>query len=58
LAYFIAIFHPKLSWKQLRGGLGKRVEYDARDSFEELGVEITGHIVTLKDSVESLRAQG
>ena len=58
LAYFIAIFHPKLSWKQLRGGLGKRVEYDARDSFEELGVEITDHIVTLKDSVESLRAQG
>ncbi len=57
LAYFIAIFHPKLTWKQLRG-LGTIVEYDARDSFDVLGVEITDHVLTLRHSVESLRAQG
>ena len=56
LAYFIAIFHPKLTWKQLRGGLGTVVEYDVRDSFSELGVEMTDYAITLRNSVESLRA--
>ena len=56
-AYCFAIFHPKLTRKQLKGSLGRSVGYDVRDSFEILEVERTDVDTTLKDSVDSLRAQ-
>ena len=57
-AYSLAVFHPKLSIKQLRNNLGKFVEYDVKDSFEKLGIEITEGSVSIIDGIKSLQAQG
>ena len=57
-AYLLAVFHPKLSVKQLRNNLGKYVEYDVKDSFEKLGIERTEGRVSIIDGIRSLQAQG
>ena len=54
LAYLLAIFHPKLSIKRLRGSLGMYVGYDVGDSFSALSLPDYEPSVTLADSIESL----
>ena len=57
LAYLLAIFHPKLSVKQLRGSLGTHVDYDVDDSFSTLDLPNYDVVTTLVDSVNSVKAQ-
>lgn len=57
LAYILAIFHPKLSVKQLKGSLGTHVSYDVGDSFETLHLPNYDVVSTLVDSVNSVKAQ-
>jgi dihydroflavonol-4-reductase len=56
-AYVLALFHPKLSIKQLKGTLGTYVDYDVGDAFADLS--LTNYSVgdTLVDSVKSIQAQ-
>jgi dihydroflavonol-4-reductase len=56
-AYVLALFHPKLSIKQLKGTLGTYVDYDVGDAFADLS--LTNYSVgdTLVDSVNSIQAQ-
>ena len=58
LAYIMAIFHPKLSVKRLRGTLGTHVDYDVGDVFELLSLPNYNVEDTLVDSVKSIQAQG
>lgn len=57
LAYILAVFHPKLSVKRLRGTLGTHVEYDVGNSFSELSLPNYETEKTLVDSIASLVAQ-
>ena len=57
LAYILAVFHPKLSVKRLRGTLGTHVEYDVGNSFAELSLPNYETEKTLVDSIASLVAQ-
>ncbi len=57
LAYVLAIFHPKLSIKQLRGSLGTYVDYDIGDSYEVLDLPNFDVVSTLVDSINSVKAQ-
>ena len=56
-AYVLALFHPKLSIKQLKGTLGTYVDYAVGDAFADLS--LTNYSVgdTLVDSVKSIQAQ-
>ena len=56
-AYLLALFHPKLSIKQLKGSLGTHVSYDVKDSFEILELPNLEVVDTLVDSVNSVKAQ-
>ena len=56
-AYLLALFHPKLSIKQLKGSLGTHVSYDVKDSFEVLELPNIEVVDTLVDSVNSVKAQ-
>jgi nucleoside-diphosphate-sugar epimerase len=57
LAYIMAIFHPKLSVKRLKGTLGTHVDYDVGDAFETLSLPNYNVEDTLVDSVKSIQAQ-
>jgi hypothetical protein len=57
LAYLLAIFHPKLSIKQLKGSLGTHVDYDVEDSFSTLDLPNYDVVSTLVDSINSVKAQ-
>jgi hypothetical protein len=50
----MAIFHPKLSIKQLRGNLGVRIGYDVGNVEQELDFVFTDYQQTLVDSIDSL----
>jgi dihydroflavonol-4-reductase len=56
-AYLLALFHPKLSIKQLKGSLGTHVSYNVKDSFEILELPNIEVVDTLVDSVNSVKAQ-
>ena len=56
-AYLLALFHPKLSIKQLKGSLGTHVSYEVKDSFEILELPNIEVVDTLVDSVNSVKAQ-
>ena len=56
-AYVLAIFHPKLSIKQLKGSLGTHVGYDVEDSFTVLDLPNYDIEATLVDSIRSIEAQ-
>ena len=56
-AYILAVFHPKLSIKQLKGSLGKHVDYDVGDAFSALSLPNYNVDDTLVDSVNSIQAQ-
>ena len=58
LAYFLAIFHPKLSIKTIRNSVGKRVSYDVEDAFEVLDVDMTPGKESIIDGITSIQAQG
>ncbi len=55
LAYVVAIFHPKLSIKQLRGSLGSKVNFDAEDAWETLGIKTHAAEDSIIDGVESIQ---
>ena len=57
LAYVLAIFHPKLSVKQLKNSVGIHVGYDVGDSFSALELPDYEVVTTLVDSVNSVKAQ-
>jgi nucleoside-diphosphate-sugar epimerase len=57
LAYIMAIFHPKLSVKRLKGTLGTHVDYDVGDAFETLSLPNYNVEDTLVDSVKSIQVQ-
>ena len=57
LAYILALFHPKLSVKRLRGTLGTHVGYNVGDSFSKLSLPNYETEKTLVDSITSLVAQ-
>jgi len=54
IAYSMAVFHPKLSIKQLRGNLGVRIGYDVGNVEQELDFVFTDYKQTLVDSIDSL----
>ena len=56
-AYALALFHPKISIKQLRGTLGTHVGYDVGDAFDALSLPNYSIEDTLVDSVNSIQAQ-
>ena len=56
-AYILALFHPKLSVKQLKGTLGTHVGYDVGDAFPTLSLPNYTVGDTLVDSVNSIQAQ-
>mgnify|MGYP006169198687 CR=1 FL=1 len=56
-AYILALFHPRLSIKQLKGTLGTYVDYDVADAFEALSLPNYNVEDTLVDSVNSIQAQ-
>lgn len=55
LAYFLAIFHPKLSFKLLRNNLGIKVSYNVEDSWEVLQIETRNPENTIIESIESIK---
>tara|TARA_B100000700_G_scaffold61472_2_gene67399 strand:- start:3613 stop:4578 length:966 start_codon:yes stop_codon:yes gene_type:complete len=57
LAYLLAIFHPKLSIRQLKKTLGTHIGYDVGDSFSSLDLPNYDIEATLIDSVNSIKAQ-
>ncbi len=58
LAYFVAIFHPKLSIKRLKESLGTYVDYDVKDAFHVLELPDYEIETTLIDAINSIQAQG
>ncbi|RAH14216.1 MAG: hypothetical protein CMB56_006085, partial [Methanobacteriota archaeon] len=54
IAYFLAIFHPKLSIKHLKKSLGIRVSYDVEDSWAELDIKPYDPEDTIIDSINSI----
>mgnify|MGYP006091383735 CR=1 FL=1 len=57
LAYILAIFHPKLTIKQLKGSLGKKVSYDVEDTWDVLEIKPYNPEETIIDSIESILHQ-
>jgi len=55
LAYIVAIFHPKLSIKQLRGSLGSKVDFDSGDTWETLEIQTHSAEDSIIDGVESMQ---
>ncbi len=55
LAYIVAIFHPKLSIKHLRDGLGSKVSYDVGDTWDALEIKVHNPEDTIVDAVESIK---
>jgi len=53
-AYILAIVHPKLSVKQLRGNIGVKIGYDVGNVAKELGFVFTDYQKTLVDSIDSI----
>ena len=53
-AYMLAIVHPKLSIKQLRGNIGVKIGYDVEDVAQELDFVFTDYQQTLVDSIDSI----
>jgi len=53
-AYMLAIVHPKLSVKQLRGNIGVKIGYDVGNVAEELDFVFTDYQSTLVDSIDSI----
>ena len=53
-AYMLAIVHPKLSVKQLRGNIGVKIGYDIGDVANELDFVFTDYQQTLVDSIDSI----
>ena len=58
LVYILAIFHPKLSWRQLKDSLGTKVVYDIGQSYSILQINPVDKNQTLLDGYDSIRAQG
>lgn len=54
LATIMAVFHPKLTVRQVRSSLGRHVGYDVGAMEGELGIRLHSTEQTLVDSVESL----
>lgn len=54
LAYLLAAIHPKLSFKQLRGNLGKEIGYDVADVESQLNFTFTDYQQTLIDGLDSI----
>jgi hypothetical protein len=52
----MAVFHPKLTVRQVRSSLGRHVDYDIGPMEEELGIVLHTTEKTLVDSIESLLA--
>jgi hypothetical protein len=50
----LAIVHPKLSVKQLRGNIGVKIGYDVGNVANELGFVFTDYQKTLVDSIDSI----
>jgi len=50
----LAVFHPKLTWRQVRSSLGRHMAYDVGDMEQELGIQLHSTEQTLVDSIESL----
>ena len=57
LVYILAIFHPKLSWRQLKDSLGTKVGYDVGNSYSILQITPIALNKTLVDGIDSIRAQ-
>ena len=57
LAYILAIFHPKLTIKQLKGSLGKKVSYNVEDTWSVLEIKPYNPEDTIIDSIESILHQ-
>ena len=55
LAYIVAIFHPKLSFKLLKGNLGIKVGYDVEDTWDVLQIKTHSPEQTIVDAVESIK---
>ena len=55
LAYVVAIFHPKLSFKLLKGNLGVKVGYDVEDTWDVLQIKTHSPEQTIVDAVESIK---
>ncbi len=53
-AYFISIFHPKLSWRMINSSLNRFVDYDVEDAFQILNIEGYDSNTTLNDAFNSL----
>ena len=53
-AYMLAIVHPKLSVKQLRGNMGVKIGYDVGNVAQELDFVFTNYQQTLVDSIDSI----
>ena len=53
-AYMLAIVHPKLSVKQLRGNMGVKIGYDVGNVADALGFVFTDYQKTLVDSIDSI----
>jgi hypothetical protein len=58
LAIMMAVFHPKLTVKQVRSSLGRSVGYDRGRMEEELGIQLHTSDETLTDSINSLLELG
>ncbi len=54
LAMLMAVFHPKLSVKQVRSSLGRSVGYDIGEMEKELGIQLHASDDTFADSIASL----
>ena len=54
LAYIVAIFHPKLSIKQLKGYLGSKVSFDVGDTWDALEIKTHNPEDTIVESIESI----
>jgi dihydroflavonol-4-reductase len=57
LVYILAIFHPKLSWRQLKDSLGTKVVYDIGQSYSILQINSVDKNQTLLDGYDSIKAQ-
>ena len=54
LAMVLAVFHPRLTVKQVRTSVGRHVNYDVGDVEKSLNMELKNSDETFKDSIESL----
>ena len=54
LAMVLAVFHPRLTVKQVRTSVGRHVNYDVGDVEKNLNIELKNIDDTFKDSIDSL----